>query len=121
MKKWPEDNKPAGFDDLVLPVVQTVKAAYWYEKKPLKFGLTYNGLPLTSCEILATSLTISEKLSAENMKYDEEEQGREPLEVLIGIAVQLGIEQGLRISKERYDRWLFLAKSPLDTMMEWKP
>lgn len=59
MKKWPEDNKPAGFDDLVLPVVQTVKAAYKLEKKPLKFGLTYNGLPLTSC-ILGIPLFLTE-------------------------------------------------------------
>jgi hypothetical protein len=48
----------------------------------------------------ATYFTFDERVSAEQLRYDDEEQGRDPLEVIIGIAIQLGIEQGRRVEAE---------------------
>ncbi len=111
MAEWPEDDKVARFIDLTNPVRDLVKQAYSLKRKPaIKKGLDWKGPPLPE-SLHATALEFSDKVSAENLRYDDEEQGRDPMIIIIGIAVQLGIEQGRRISakelreaQERADR-----------------
>jgi hypothetical protein len=97
---WPENDAAAVFDTLTEPVADLVRQAYSLKRKAaIKKGLDWKG-PSLPWSLRASCLPFEEKLNAENLRYDDEEQGRDPLEVIIGIAVQLGIEQGRRISAE---------------------
>jgi len=51
-----------------------------------------------------------EQLNAGNLRYDQEDQGRSPLRVIVGVAVQLGIEQGRRIEREKREPWERIRK-----------
>ena len=98
MADWPENDKVLSFWELTDPVVDLVRQAYSLRRKAaIKKGLDWKG-PSLPKSLAASSFPFDEKVSAENLRYDEEEQGRDPLTVIIGIAVQLGIEQGRRIS-----------------------
>ena len=96
MADWPEDDKIAQFPDLCDPVVDLVRQAYSLKRKPaIKKGLDWKG-PSLPKSMRATCFEFQEKLNAENLRYDDEEQGRDPITIIISIAIQLGIEQGRR-------------------------
>lgn len=49
----------------------------------------------------AGSFSPAERLTAEQLRYDELDQGRDAATVILGLAVQLGVEQGRRIQQVR--------------------
>jgi hypothetical protein len=97
MADWPDDDASAVFSDLCDPVIDLVRQAYSLRRKAaIKKGLDWKG-PSLPRNMRATCFEFHEKVNAEMLRYDDEEQGRDPLAVIIAIAVQLGIEQGRRI------------------------
>ena len=54
----------------------------------------------------ATCLTPIEKLKNENLQYELEDQGRDKLDALISLAIQIGIEQGRRCLRSEEKIWL---------------
>jgi len=60
----------------------------------------------------------SERLTAIALDYDEHDQGRDPMRVLIGIAIQLGIEQGIRIDRQTYQNPSALIKGLAQSIIE---
>jgi len=99
MTKWPKDDKHMNFEDLTGPVYKAIKQVYKLTPKDYGERIKWTG-PALPKSMEATCLSFEEALTKEQLKYDEEDQGRDPLKVLIGIAVQLGIEQGRRINKK---------------------
>lgn len=96
IKEWKED--PAYFSDLTDPIVKAIKFAYKLSRKNLGKDIPYSGYDRPS--ILGTNHTIPKCFSAENLKYQENNQGISALDEIIAVAVQLGIEQGRRIYEQ---------------------
>lgn len=100
MTNWTEDDKEINFEDLVKPVIYAIKQVYILDRRGHGIcDVKWVGPDLPK-SMRATCPPYDKRLTAESLRYDEEEQGRDPLEVIIGIAVQLGIEQGRRIHKK---------------------
>ena len=99
-KPWPEDGSPVGFEhDMVEPLVSALRQAYTMTRNNRDVDIDWTGLDIGDRE-KAGCLTPDVRLTAEHLKYDEDEQGRTAADVIIGLAVQLGIEQGRRLFKE---------------------
>ncbi len=95
MKTWPKNGEPADFEQLVAPIQKAINFAYNLERKNKDKRIPYKGFDSEN-----HSIDINKLLSAENLHYSEEDQGRDALCILVGLAVQLGIEQGKRIARE---------------------
>lgn len=98
-KQWPEDGSPVDFESLVKPFKKSFRFAYNMRRKNLHKDVPYDGFNLGRSD-LACCLPAKEKLNQRNLKYSNEEQGRDALEELIGLVLQVGIEQGRRITKD---------------------
>lgn len=109
--EWPAEGKTAYFDDLVQPILKAIRFAYRTTRKNENKDIKWTGLPLTLTSILAGCPQIEDHLTAESLDYDKNDQGRSALEVLVGCAVQLGIEQGTRMERERNRTALMLLRS----------
>ena len=99
MKKWPKDlTKVAYFDDLSGPIVKALK--FVIRNRGVKIAddiiIPYKGYNIGEDD-LACAFNPVEKLSTERRNYDRDEQGRDIYDLIVGIAIQLGIEQGRRI------------------------
>ena len=96
-KPWPEGGALVHFTELTEPVVRAIEACYSMQPREgiLDKGVTWSGLDLGAHE-LAICFSPDEALSGSHLRYSSEDQGRSPLEEIIAIAVQLGIEQGRR-------------------------
>ena len=95
---WPKDGKAADFSDLADAVRDTIRHCYTLKRKNKNVDVDWNGPDLPEC-MQATCLTFDEQLQADKLKYSKEDQGRSAIDVIIGIALQLGIEQGRRMYK----------------------
>ena len=92
-------NKIYDFEELVKSVVKALKGAYTLRRKPL-VDIKWEGPEL---EQYCYSLPPAERLTAENLRYSQEDQGRSALEEIIGIAVALGIQQGINMTTADYE------------------
>lgn len=101
MKKWPENNKTVPFEDLVKSVKSCVNFHYKLKRIHTFEPMDYKGYDIGS-SIRATSLSPNESLTLDNLERDRE-QGRDPMDTIIAIAIQLGIEQGIRVESEKTD------------------
>lgn len=101
MKEWPADDKTANFEDIVKPICLAIWCAYDLKRKNVGKDIPYNGLEVGR-SVLATNLGIQERFAAEQLRYSEEEQGRDALTEIVSAAVQLGIEQGRRIEQDTH-------------------
>jgi hypothetical protein len=90
MTAWPTSNKPADFAGSVEPL------ARWFRLYQEGRVETYDGLPLGAQEA-AGSLQPVDALTQESLAYNLTNQGRDVIDVILGLAVQLGIEQGRRL------------------------
>lgn len=95
MKKWPKNGETVRFSDLVAQVKRVILFAYKVERKNEGKPIPWKGYNIGE-ESLVSSLTPEEALTAKQLKYDLESQGRDALDVILGIGIQLGIEQGRR-------------------------
>ncbi len=107
---WPEDGSTAPFEDLILPIRKAIKAAYSMRRRRAKQDVPYHGYDIGQ-HVKAGSFGPDEALTAANLAYSNEDQGRDALDVILGLAMQIGIEQGRRIERERIDERLALVKS----------
>lgn len=95
MSAWPKDDAPVGdFEQLTNPLVQAVRFCYSLARKNEDKDIPYKGFD--GCYRRA-----SDQFAAENLRYSDEDQGRDALTEIIGYAVQVGIEQGRRIELEK--------------------
>jgi len=99
MINWRPDGEPEKLENIVIPLKRTLKDLIFSLKgrSPVK-DLFYDGFTLGDNE-LVSSLPPDQSLSFKNL-CREKQQGRDPLDIILGIAVQLGIEQGRRIYKK---------------------
>lgn len=96
VKSWPENNEPLSFDNLTAPLRKAFQFAYTLKRKNEGRSIPWTGPD--QGKHAGYSLHPTEQLSAENLRYSDEEQGRDALEELLGLALRLGIEQGRRIT-----------------------
>jgi hypothetical protein len=109
MKDWPKDNAPATFTDITAPVLRAVRYAYDLHRVNIDKDVPWEGLDIGE-RSKACSFSPPEALAAGYLAYSMEEQDRSALEVIIGVAVQLGIEQGRRMALEQQKVSLDLLK-----------
>jgi hypothetical protein len=91
-------DEPYKFDDMADPVLKAIRFAYKLERRNKNKNVPWNG-PRLGENMRANSPEFAERLRAGRLAYAEEDQGRDALEEIIGIALQVGIEQGRRIAK----------------------
>jgi hypothetical protein len=135
IKSWPENGGVASFTDLCEPIVQAladavgrcmvrtekVKRRNGYGFRSSTSGIDaieYHGYDIGEREKVGCS-SPDVRLSKKQLQYDWSEQGRTPVDVLVALAVQLGIEQGRRIAAQEAEKTgpafkLKLIKSLLD-------
>ena len=99
MKQWPKDGKPAQFSKLVDPIVRAIKFAYKLERKNDGKNIPWAGYNIGKKD-LCCCLAANEKLKAKNLAWALDDQGRDALDEIVCLAVQLGIEQGRRVRAE---------------------
>ena len=95
MTDWPSSDGILSFEDLTNPICEAIRTIYTLKKHD--YGdIKWTG-PALPKFLAVTCLTFDERLTKAMLDYDAEDQGREPLEVLVGMAVQLGMEQERRM------------------------
>lgn len=99
MKEWPKDGSPVSFEEIVVSLRKALLFGYKVERKNKDQDIPWDGLNIGPKE-LSTCLSPEEALTAEMLAYDEEDQNRDLLDVVLQLAVQLGIEQGRRLAHE---------------------
>jgi len=100
--EWPVDNKPTSFYHLSGAVREAVDFCYTLRRKNSKEDVPWNGPPLPEF-LKAQCHEFHDALTADKMEYQLEGQDRDAMDVIIGIAMQLGMEQGRRSLKQDID------------------
>ncbi len=107
---WPTE------EDKVIPfylLADAVRKAFDYTFKVKDIApdsdIPWSGPPLGKRE-RATCLPPIERLQNENLQWDLEDQGRDKLDALICLAIQIGIEQGRRCLRSEESMWLEIRK-----------
>ena len=88
-----EKNNIMKFDEMVNGLFKFYKEGI---KPTNKKKYSYNGLDVTSPHILATTLPIKNELSEEEFKKSIK-NGLDPIQILLGCAIRLGIQQGINL------------------------
>lgn len=114
MKQWPKNGKTVSFRELVKPVREAILFAYRIERVSKNRSIPWTGLNVGD-DTLVGDFSPAEKLRRSNLHYSEESQGRDALDEIIGIAIQLGIEQGKRSSREKQSGDIVLIDLSLKT------
>jgi hypothetical protein len=97
MKKWPKQpDEPLPFPTIADPIVSAIRFAYDIKRKNVGKDIPWKG-PNIGRRELSTCFPPDIQLSAETLGYALDDQGRDALEEIIGVAIRLGIEQGRRI------------------------
>jgi hypothetical protein len=94
---WPVDGSPLNFEDMANSVIALLKDGYKLLRKNRGKDLKYKG---PDHKEQACCPPIRERLKAESLAGEMEDQGRNALDIIIGHAIQIGIEQGRRIMRE---------------------
>ncbi|MCH8965769.1 MAG: hypothetical protein IIB58_12455 [Planctomycetes bacterium] len=98
IRKWPKNNEPARFPDLADPVVKGIRFAYSIKRRNKDKRIPWLG-PDQGKYTKVSCLAPRDGLSKESLAWLLDDQGRDALDVLVAIAVQLGIEQGRRMTQ----------------------
>lgn len=101
MKKWPKNpTETVYFDDLTSPVKKALMFVLKNGGKKIADDVVipYKGYNIGKKDLVCSFDPVT-KLSPERRAYDRDEQGRDIFDLLIGVAVQLGIEQGRRLTR----------------------
>lgn len=98
-KEWPEDpTKTVGLEKLLRPIRKSLDVTYDLVRKNEGEAIPYDGYP----HCIGASLPPYEVLlDAESIRYDEEEQDRDPMATFLMMAFQMGFENGKRHEAER--------------------
>lgn len=103
IKQWPDDDKPASFEDITDPLCAAVRFCYNLERQNQDLDIPYEGFDIGK-HCSHVSFGAKEKFTVNNMRYSDEDQGRDALTEIIGFAVQIGMEQGRRIDADKRNR-----------------
>jgi len=91
---WPDKLKPADIEKLSRPLRKAFLQVVSPKKKQ-PASITYGGPEVTNnLGALAVGPSAKERLTEEGLAYDKE-RGRDALDVMILLALQLGMEQGM--------------------------
>lgn len=93
--RWPTNGGPADFEDLTTVMGETLESAYDMTPRDLTTDLNWTG-PSTPEFARVGSPSFQERLTVESLLNNEQNFGRDPLDVIMGIGMQLGMEQGRR-------------------------
>jgi hypothetical protein len=97
---WPESkHEPLDFDDIARPIIKAIRFCYGLKRKNQEKDVPWKGPNIGRSE-RATCLDAAYTVSVENLAYSRDEQGRDALEEIVGLAIRLGIEQGRRIFRD---------------------
>ena len=99
---WPLDESPyQGRDLLIEPFMKAIKFVYKMARKPKNKNknIPYAGLPLGHDDRVG-SFGPEIALKASNLEYQEYEQGRPPLDIILVSMAQICVEQGRRLAKQ---------------------
>lgn len=99
-KQWPKENGTVGFCEITDPIIKALKFAYKLQRRNLKKDIPWSGLDIGE-DLLSSNFGPDQTLSYESLSFNQEDQGRNALEMIVGIAVQLGIEQGRRMQMSK--------------------
>lgn len=99
MKGWPADHEPVDFQSIVQPLVRAVKAGYSISRKTQVRAVPYDGLDIAEDHRVEFG-SVAELLSAGSLSRLDRD-GVSLLEVLVSVAVLLGMEQGRRLAAGR--------------------
>jgi hypothetical protein len=97
MSKWPANDKPFNIEKLTDPLIKAMRFAYKMQRQNADKDIPWRGPDIGDRE-RANCPSPKTQLKAENLQYSDEEQGRDALEEIMGLAIRLGIEQGRRIT-----------------------
>jgi hypothetical protein len=82
------------FETLVEPFIKATKFAYKMSRKNRGKDIPYHGYTTTD----GRSLSPQERFTAESLEYDETDQGRDALTVILGSLASVAIEYGKRLA-----------------------
>lgn len=111
--------EPWSFEDISAPIVKAIRFAYNMQRKNKKKDVPWKGLLLTKNDLLACNFNIDESLKRTQLDYDKNEQGRDALTVIVGCAIRLGIEQGLRMRDHERERHNLLENLKEEKCHSW--
>ena len=111
-KPWPDNDQPARFRDIADPIRAAIEFAYKLERQNKNRSIPWNGLDIGKTE-QAGCFRPKQQLARMNLKISLEDQGRDALDEIIRICIQLGIEQGRRLERSatEHDILAILLKS----------
>ena len=118
MKKWPKDlTKTVYFDDLIEPIKKVLLFILKNGGKKIADDVVipYNGYNIGQDDLVCAFDPVS-KFAPKQRIYDRDNQGRDIFDLLIGIAVQLGIEQGRRILRKQQFHSVNILKTDLSRL-----
>ena len=98
--KWPEDGSPAYCGYMIEEIYKAIKFAYNLRRKNKGKDIPYEGFEIGEEEQVG-SYCMNEKLSAQNLEWQLEDQGRDAMEVILEGLFQLGVEQGRRMERNK--------------------
>lgn len=97
-KTWPSDpKKTANFSEILDPLVNAVKATHKIERIE-GIGYDWDGLPNGDRES-PISVDPNERLTAKYLDWQANYNDNSALEIILTLAIQLGIEQGRRLDR----------------------
>ena len=101
MRIWVEQEEAVNAESLAEAISNAIQTAIKLGSDVTKKGVPWNGPRLMSKLMLATNPQPADQLSPESLKYHSK-KGRNVFDVIAMIAIQLGVEQGLKIYEEDY-------------------
>ena len=93
MKTWPDNEKPAKFDDIFEPFLMAVKHCYKLKVKPIT-TIPYDGLE--QGVLTAASCPSVEDLNDPEYVEKRLSNGETPLDLILGNLIRVSMEQGRR-------------------------
>jgi hypothetical protein len=105
MAQFPKNGAPMSFDKICDPLVTAMRTAFNLTRKNEGKDIPWRG-PEFGAKDLTVNMPVREKLSSANMQEHDDD----PLEVIIAVAVLLGIEQGRRLATEEAKHQKLMAE-----------
>lgn len=112
---WPSDGGPLDFEEIARPILHAIRFAYDMQRRDRRRNIPWRG-PEIGKRDRACCLGAAERLKAGRLAYAEDDQGRDALEEIVQLAIQLGIEQGRRIARSDESELLDNANGAVFTL-----
>ncbi len=96
MKEWPGNGEPVRFQEIIEPLLEALRFGYKLERQNEGRDIPWNGFNIGKYSSYLCG-SPEQQLTATELQRLEEGPSYDLAEVLMRIAVQLGIEQGRRL------------------------